>query len=330
VTRKLPKNTYTQTLPYAALVGATAIWGVAGPVIKLTLQHVPVVSFLFLRLLIVCIVVLPFITLELQKDPVHKKDLRNFIILGILSQTFLLIIFAALNLTTAIDASLIGISFPMMALAAGYYFYKETVTPFEKLGVLIATIGALIVIVEPALGKLGFSEASLERIVGNVLALFYEITWLAYIIWSKAVMGENSAQVKKLTKFFHIKPMHKKYSPFIVTSLNFYVGLATLIPFFALEQLGFFGRVFMPPMLNLTAIAGILYMALLSSIVAYFLFQWGLENAEVSDVGFFRYLGPVFTFPAAYILLGEIPGRAVLIGLIFIIIGVAIAETHRS
>ena len=69
--KKLP-NQNTQSLAFASLLGATAIWAVAGPVIKLTLYHLPVVSFLFLRLLIVCVIMLPFIAMELQRTKVDK------------------------------------------------------------------------------------------------------------------------------------------------------------------------------------------------------------------------------------------------------------------
>jgi drug/metabolite transporter (DMT)-like permease len=315
---------------FLALMGATAIWGISGPVIKLTLNHLPVVSFLYLRLLIVCILILPFAAIELSKTKINRKDLPNFVILGMLSQTCLLIIFLALYLTKAIDASLIGVTFPMVTLAAGFYFFGEKITKHEKIGVLMASVGAIIVVIEPALGEPWLSKDMFSRMLGNLLAILYEITWLTYIVWSKEVMGEKSKTLHKLFKSLNIPPMSKSYSPFVITAINFYVGLASLLPFMTAEQLGLFGEAFTPHMITPTAIVGVLYMSILSSIVAYLLFQWGLKKAEVSDTGFFRYLGPLFTFPAAYLLLGEVPSKAILLGLVFIVIGVVIAETHRS
>jgi drug/metabolite transporter (DMT)-like permease len=71
-------------------------------------------------------------------------------------------------------------------------------------------------------------------------------------------------------------------------------------------------------------------MALLSSIVAYMLFHWGLQKVEVTDAALFTYLSPLFAFPVAYILLKETPSPTTTIGALFIAIGIMIAEKHKS
>ena len=89
----MPNKDNSRLYAYIALLIATAVWGAAGPIIKLTLGYIPVMTFLFLRFLIVCLVMLPFLLVELKKNPINSKDIKNFLILGFLSQTILIIPF---------------------------------------------------------------------------------------------------------------------------------------------------------------------------------------------------------------------------------------------
>lgn len=316
---------------YLALFAATAIWAAAGPVIKLTLGYIPVITFLFLRFLIVCILVLPFLLIELKRNPINKKDIKNFVILGLLSQSALIIPFYGYKYTRAIDAALIAVTYPIMAVAAGNYFYKEVVTKMEKLGMSLATLGAGVIMIEPVLASTGVTKASGMAIFGNLLIFLYQVTWVAYIIWSKSVMGEKSIQLKKLSKKLSISPMSKKYSPGVISMFSFFVGLTTFIPLIIIENTANNGlSALLIHKLGVTPILGILYMALLSSIVAYMLFQWGLHRVEVTDAALFTYLAPVLAFPVAYVLLREVPSSATGVGTLLIAVGILIAEKHKS
>ena len=141
-------------------------------------------------------------------------------------------------------------------------------------------------------------------------------------------MGEVTPTIKKGLHFLHMKPMTKKYPPVLLMSLSFFVGMATLIPLALLENLNVFGKVEYSLMfLDKTAVFGLMYMVLLSSIAAYFLFEWSLTKVTVSDTAILGYLQAVFTLPFAYMLLGELPTKYALIGGAIIAVGVIIAES---
>jgi len=323
--RKLPKNL---TLPYIAILITTLIWGAAGPIIKYTLSYIPPLTFLFLRFLIVCIILLPYLFVELRRTKINKRDYLNFFLLGLFAQTSILLIFLGLNYTTALDAAIIGIMGPILSIVAGHYFYKDKIDTKIKVGLSLASIGTLFVIIEPALT--GNGKVAIEhRIFGNLLILLYHFFWVVYIIWSKMSMGERSALLKKTLSFVHLKPMTKKYSPTLITGLTFYVGLITLIPLSIIENLNrtsYFDILSIDP----RGLLGLLYMALLSSIMAYMCYQWSLDHLKVSQIAFFGYLAPIFTVPIAYILLGEIPNKVMVIGAVFIALGVYIAEKRHD
>ena len=317
-------------LAYSALLLAVTIWSIATVVIKATLDHVPLMSFLFYRFLIVGIIMLPFVWYETQKSPVNLKDLPTLIILGLLGQSGILFIFAGIKYTSAIDAAIIGAIAPLMIIALGHYYYKDKINTKLEIGLILATIGTLFVVFEPALMDNSEVE-TLTRIFGNLLVILYNFVFALYIILSKKVMGERSGAVSETLRTFGIRALSKKYSPALHTAISFYVALLTFIPLYAAEVLGAFGEyTFKIEHISNIGLAGILYMALLSSIVAYIAFQWGLDNSKVADSGVFTYLGPVITLPAAYFMIGEIPSSIALTGSAIILIGVIIAELRKS
>jgi drug/metabolite transporter (DMT)-like permease len=67
-------------------------------------------------------------------------------------------------------------------------------------------------------------------------------------------------------------------------------------------------------------------MALASSIIAYFLFEWSLKRISVTDSAVISYIGPLFAIPSAFIILGEIPTEINIIGGSIIAVGIFIAE----
>ena len=98
------------------------------------------------------------------------------------------------------------------------------------------------------------------------------------------------------------------------------------------EMMGFFGnnQIFNLSQMGTEAILGLLYMAIFSSIVAYISYQKAIKLVKVSDMAFFHYLSPLFTLPVAYALLGEVPNKFVVVGSVFIAIGVYIAEIKNN
>lgn len=316
---------------YAALLVANVIWSAANPVIKLTLQYIPLFSFLFLRFSIVCLILLPFVIMELKKNPVDLRDVPNIILLGIFDQTAIVLVFAGLKYTTSLDGAIIGVLAPLLAIAAGHYFYKEKIDSHIKTGVILATLGTLFIVIEPILVDKHVDVESSKRLLGNILVLLYTLSFLVYIIWLKISLGQKTLTIKRSLQFMHLKPMRKAYPAPLLTALSFYVALAIFTPLVIFEQFGVFGPVaFTYQSLTLTPILGVLYMALLSSIVAYMCFNWALKASSVGDTAIFGYLAPIFTLPFAYVLLGEKPTPVMLVGAAIIAVGVVIAERKKA
>ena len=315
-----------------AMLFATAIWGFAPPIIKYTLDYIPPFSFLFYRFLIVCLVLFPFMYLELRRQSVSLREFPALAVSGLLGQTSLILIFIGLRYTSSLEVAVIGIIAPLLMVTAGHCFFNEKVNKNIKVGLIITSLGTLFLAIGPILDSNVSPTMRNSRILGNALIVIYNLIWTAYVLWSKRIRGENSPKVNQVAKFFGIPIPRKRYSSGLITGISFYVGLITMTPFYVLESMGKIGSSGGFSLLDLTAGGwlGLLYMSFLSSIVAYTLFEWSLKYLKVADTAIFSYISPIFTLPAAFLILRELPTGDILLGSIIIAIGIVVAERKKS
>lgn len=328
----LPKPPKTKEF-YAllAMLVATAIWGFAPPIIKYTLDFIPVFSFLFYRFLIVCVVLFPFVYLELRRQNVSLKELPALAVSGLTGQTSLVILFLGLKYTSSLEVAVIGIIAPLLMVVAGHYFFSEKVKKNIQIGLIITSVGTVILAIGPILDSNSVSASATLRIWGNILVIIYNLFWTAHVLWSKRLRGENSQALDKTAKFFGIPVPRKKYSSQLITGVSFYVGLVTMIPLYILESSGRLGGSgFNIANLNPSGWVGLLYMAFLSSIVAYGLFEWSLKYLKVTDTVIFSYIAPIFTLPAAFFILGELPTKDLVLGSAIVALGIIVAERKKG
>ena len=71
-------------------------------------------------------------------------------------------------------------------------------------------------------------------------------------------------------------------------------------------------------------------MSLLSSILAYYLYVKAQAKLEITEVSVFTYLSPLFSLPASYLILGEVPSQTALIGLSVILLGVVLTKFNNQ
>jgi drug/metabolite transporter (DMT)-like permease len=304
---------------YIFLLTTAVIWGIASPVIKYTLQFIQPFSFLFWRFLITSLIFIPILLayLKIKKIKLPTDQILKFGFLGFLGTTLSLgLLFIGYNQTTAIDGSLIYSIAPIIVVVCGAIFLKEKITKREKLGTAAAFAGSIVTIIQPILeGK----ALAIKNVSGNILVLLSAIAWAAYCL---------------LVRQFEAK---EKANPLILTSTGFLAGLITIIPFFLYETWvanDYLKSAFLPrqPLFYLPAAAlpGILYMSVLSSVVAYFTYNLGYSLIEASEAAIFDYLKPIFAAPIAVLWLGEKITLPFLAGAGLIAFGVYLTESRRK
>lgn len=296
-------NNLPRLKAYIALIIVSAIWGVAGPVIKATLNEIPPFTFLFYRFAIVCIFTIPWYIWYFKKNPLKKGDWFPLTVFSYLATTvYLGLVFIGFERTTAIDGTLLGILSPLFTVVLGVVLLKEKITKNEKLGLTIVLLGSLVTILQPLFEGEAFP---LENMFGNIIIMFASIIWAAFTFISKK-------------NFKHFTPLH-------ITLHGSIVALVTFAPLAFYENHFQFPPI-IPLLSNQTVVFGLFYMSIASYLIAYYLYEYGMSKIEISEGSIFTYLHPLFAVPVAYYWLGEKITVPFVIGAILIAIGVVFAE----
>jgi len=292
---------------YIALLFVAAIWGIAGPVIKHTLHFLPPFTFLFYRFLFVSLFCLPILLYLWKKSKISFQDLPKLFLLGLMSTTInLSLIFFGFERTTALDGTLLSSITPIFIVIGGAMFLKEKVTRLEKIGLLVVLAGAFLTVIQPLLEKGIFAQ---ENLLGNLLILFAGLQWTTYVLLAKESL--------------------KRHSPLAITASAGLVGLITFLPLAFFEQgKAIFNFNFLVS--SPSAFWGVFYMAILSYVLAYFLYNFGISKIEVSEAAIFSYLQPLFAAPLAVLWLKEIVTLPFLFGASVIALGVFLSEYRPS
>lgn len=290
---------------YIELLIVSLIWGMAAPIIKYTLGGFSPAVFLTYRFFISAVIAVFFFIFFGIKLPKDRKTLIFTIINGFLLTTVGLgLLFLGIDKTNSVDSNLISAMAPVTIAIAGVIFLKEHVTKRESIGLLIALAGTFITILEPIF-KNGESFAGLE---GNLLVFASVIAATATAVLSKKILRSG---VDAET----------------VTNLSFIVGFLSLAPF-VLPQV-FASKFEVLSSVPLSYHLGVLYMAVLSGTFAYILWHRAEKSIEVSEVGLFAYLYPIFGIPLSILWLNEKITPPLIIGSVIIALGVFLAQFKK-
>lgn len=293
---------------YFLLTLVAVIWGVAGPVIKITLPSYSPFVFLTYRFLVSSLVLIPIYLVFKPKWPNSKKEIIILTIVGLVGSTInLAFTFYGFLYSTVLDATILSNTGPIFVVAAGALFLKEKITSREKLGIFITFIGALSIVIEPLL-KLGNTN---HNLLGNLLIIGANLSWVAYVILAK----------------YSLK---YKVDTLLLVTYMFFLGLITSFPFAIIQSKGITNLFLIistaPPIAHI----GVWYMAILSGALAYFLYQDAQKSVEASEATLFGYLSPLFAMPLAIFWLHEKITLPFVIGTLIVATGVLIAEYRKN
>lgn len=286
-----------KNLPILAVVAASIIWGAAAPIFKWSITNIPIFPLIFIRFFLASIFLIPF----LKKTRIELKDFWAVFLLGFFGITVNSgLFFLGISLTSSINAGLIAASAPIFTILGAWLFLKDKSSKKLVIGAIIGLIGVLLISGQSILGR----GISLD-LLGNF--------FLIVSIWG--TVG-HEIMVKKL---------QNKYDTLLLTYVMFLVGALTFLP------LAYFQLVHDPSFLmtlDIRGVTGIIFGIFLSSLAAYFLWNWGLSQMPASRVGIFLYADPVAAVIISFFLLQEKLSFLDLLGALLIFLGIYIAESR--
>lgn len=265
-------------------------------------------SLAFLRFLLATLLLLPFVLMDRDKMKVDKEDLPALFSIGALMVTLNIALFyAGLTHTTTTSASTLTLIIPVLSVLLSWMFLKEKIYTINLAGVGTGLLGAVLIIGFPFL-ILG-EQLSSQVLMGNFLIILASLVWVVGAIISKKML--------------------KKYSTLTITAIIFLVGVITfLIP--AINE--YSQNPLWINQVTLLGVFGLLFIAILSSVSAYFLFEWGLGKLGVIKADLFQYIEPIIATTLAVLVLNESLKPAFLLGALLIALGVywsTLAKEHH-
>ncbi len=295
----------SRSLPDSAsvvmLLLVVVIWAGSFIFIKLGLSEIPPITLALIRF----VVAFPVLAVAafIKDNGVRVAWRKHFLLFTVLALTGVTLLyifqFYALSFTTAAaGAIIINITVVFIALLSAVFLH-EKLNKRKAFGILLAFFGVVIVISNESLGGFGFSPL---EFLGGILMVVSAFFWAIYSILSKKILST--------------------YSPLTINAIVFGLGTLYLAPLSLLES----------PLealrhVSLIGWSSILYLAVLSSAVAYFLWSKVLTRIETIKAGVFLYGIPVFTMILSFIFLREPISYAEIVGLILVISGVYSTET---
>ena len=288
---------------YIFAILATALWSGNFIVARGLNESVPPISLAFYRWLVAIIIFLPFaIKPLLSQIDVIKKNILYLSILSILGVSlFNTLIYFAGQTTTAINLSLISITFPILILIFSRIFFGELITLNKTIGILFVAFGILLLISKGDISVI----LNISFAIGDLWMFGAAIVFAVYSI---------------LLKF---RPKNLNILAFQLSS--FILGLIFLVPFFLWEY-----SVTPNIKLNMEIITSILYVGIFSSLLAFVLWNKAIDKIGSIKAGIVYYTLPIFSGFLAYIFLNEQIGMIHVFSILCIAVGIFVANYERN
>jgi drug/metabolite transporter (DMT)-like permease len=285
---------------YLCAVAATLFWSGNFTVARGMTENIPPVSLAFWRWTTAVILLTPIAIKFLIKDwQAIKNNLSYLTVTSILGVSlFNTLIYIAGHTTTAVNLSLIAITFPVFIIVISRFLYNEAITINKWLGILLVIAGVVTLITKGdflILKDLRFAR-------GDLWMLLAAITFAIYSILVKhkpAELGTRSFQLS-----------------------TFLLGLLFLTPFYIWESST---TDFQIQSINNNTFYSILYLGLFASLFSYFLWGKAVENIGPTKSSIIYYTLPIFSGILAFIILGEKIESIHLLSMLLILIGVLVA-----
>lgn len=265
---------------------------------KVTLTEIPPMTLGFLRFGLACLLIVPFLgTVEPKKKIIKLEHLPKFFVASLLmAGVNISFFYLGLKRTTAIDASVLELTIPLISVLIGWWFLKEKIFAINLAGIFLGLVGGIVIIGLPLIILGNFSGVTL---MGDLLIILSSISFVS-----------GSMLFKNLLKI---------YPTLVITAVTFLFGA---IIFFVPAVLEYVLNPNWVSQVSILGILGLIYITFLSSISAYFLLLWGLSKIELSHANLFQYLEPAVAATLAVPLLGERISFSFIVGTSLIVLGV--------
>ncbi len=284
---------------YLFAISATALWSGNFIIARGLNESIPPVTLAFWRWIVAVFVFLPFAwkPLMAQRD-ILKKHLPYLAITALLGITiFNTLIYFAGQTTTAINLSLISITFPIFIVIFSRILLRELFTLNKGIGIVLVITGVVLLITRGDPARL----LNISFAIGDFWMLCAAIIFAVYSILLKNKPEQLSIWALQLSTFI--------------------LGLIFLFPFFIWEWTTTAPVIYEPEI-----VFAILYVGIFASLTAFVLWNKAIAAVGPSKAAMIYYTLPLFSGFLAYLVLQEAISSLHFYCLLLIVTGILTAN----
>jgi len=258
------------------------LWGLAWPVGRLLATDLPSISIAVVRYAIVVPVLFIILWLRRTRLSIRRQWIVNLVAMGLLSTTLYqaFFLFGVKYAAASDDSLVIGVGPVLIAILASFVL-NESLTRTKVLGLFSGLSGiAVISLLSP-------NTNVPNRLLGVTLVFGGAAAYALYTVLLRRFVSANRVS-------------HAELAPSSLSILAWIslFGWIFMIPFSLLESPWTYTW-------TTTSWLGILYLALLSTVVGYFFYVEGVSKIGASRAAIFSNLVPVFGVISSILLLRE-------------------------
>ena len=276
---------------YMAL--AASIWGGMYVVSKVLLQNIEPLALVWLRYVVaLCALAISILATE-QSWRVSWRHFLLVIVIGVVGYAVSIWTqFLGTKLSTAQMGAMITSATPAFMVVFGRMILGERVTVRKGVSIGLATVGVLLIV-----GIGGFSHSYQ---LGGVILFVAALTCALMSVVVKLVPND--------------------YSQLTVTFYAILVAIVCITPTAVNQLIHVSPSTWVQPSLW----SGVLYLGVVSTSGAFFLWNKGLQLVDASSGGLYFFFQPLVGTFLGWLILGEVVGLSFWVGALLILIGVAI------
>lgn len=289
----------SQVIAHLALLLTAFFWGLSFISMKVILNtQIPPLTMAFIRFIIASAALFIILKISEPAQRLQKEDIFTMALGGFFGITLYFYFEATgVKYTTASNASMILSAIPIFTLFIEMIYYRNHISVFKGLGVLLSVLGVYLIIHSSTA-----TSANPHLLLGNLLMLGACISWVTYVMFSKKLKG--------------------RYSGLALTTYHTFFGTLFLLPFSLSEYQSWIP---IPP----NAAWNIIFLALFCSAAGYFMYQYALSKLDTITVSTYINLIPVVGVTGGIFFLRETILPIQIIGGIIIIVSVFIVSRAK-
>ncbi|WP_137286291.1 DMT family transporter [Halorussus salinisoli] len=345
-----------------APLAAASLWGGMYVVSKWGFSAIPPVTLGFLRVALGAVALLVVVRQARPVREFSRADHRRFVALGAVVTATIVTQFLGTDLTNASQGALLTVLTPVFTLLLGVTALSEPLTLRKVSGMTLAAVGTLVVLA----GQYDLTRMTGGNAAGIAALLAASLAWAAYTVYGKSLVRTYSALETATYSTIAAVPMlgvlaagelavsgHRLGEVPLTLSVVgavLYLGLASIVAAWYLRYrennaallrivvaiitgvpvvVSLIWTVMLVPM-TLPVVGAVIYLGVLSTAAAWYLWYKGLEYVDAGTVAVFFFIQPLVGTLLGALLLQEAIGPGFVAGGVVMAVGVYVVSRSTT